>query len=123
IYPLATSLFGSSVGYSPELENGLLVDTGVPWGAGLVQMPVTIWNSFFTAHNAVNAPWTPLVVMSLPWFGVVIKTKLGRFLSAFTILYLGGWLLISSSIRHASGGALILLIISAMAWREALKEN
>ena len=122
-YPLATSIFGSMVGYNPEMERGLLADTGLPGNySGFIKI---LWNSFFTTSNAVNAAWTPLVAMSLPWAWGVVKTRLGFFLLCFSILYFTGWIFISSSFRHASGGAVVLVLLAALLWEEAfvVKKN
>jgi hypothetical protein len=122
-YPLAISFFGSPVGYSPEMERGLLSDTGLPAGAGFFHVFVTLWDSFFTASNQVNAAWTPLAAMSLPWIWGALRNKLARFLLMFSVLYFGEWLFISSSFRHAVGGALVLVLLSALAWQQAFQEK
>jgi hypothetical protein len=120
-YPLATSVFGSTGGYSPEMEKSLLVDTGLPMSFG--GLFITLWDSFFTTSNAVNACWTPLVAMGLPWAWSVVKTRFGFFLLSFLVLYFTGWAFISSSFRHASGGALVLVLIAAVVWEDAFKEK
>ena len=122
-YPLAISLFGGGTGYSPEMERGLLADTGLPTLSGLSRLPQTLWSSFFTPLNAVNAPWTPLAVMGLPWVLEMVGKKAGRFLATFSLLFFGGWIFVSSSFRHASGGALVLVLLASMAWGEAFKER
>ncbi len=120
-YPLATHIFGTPVGYSPEMEKNLLVDTGLPLSFG--GSAATLWSSFFTTSNAVNAAWTPLVVMGLPWAWGVVKTRFGFFLLCFSVLFLTSWIFVSSSFRHASGGALVLILLAALAWEEAFKEK
>jgi len=123
VYPLATALFGSHIGYNPEMEKGLLLDTGVPWEMGWSSRLQNLWNSFFTADNQVGAAWTPLVVMSLPWFFGLVKDKLGQFLLVFSGLFVGSWFLVSSSVRHVSGAVVVLALLSAMAWQLAFKEK
>lgn len=120
-YPLATKIFGSAMGYSPEMEQGLLADTGLPGIAGLLRIPLTLWSSFFTLSNAVNAAWTPLALMGLPWMGTVLKKPLGRYLAALCLLSLAGWVFASQSLRHCSGGMLVWTLLAAMAWDEALR--
>jgi len=122
-YPLMTSVFGAGVGYSPEMEGGLLADTGLPLVAGILRFPLTLWNSFFTTSNAVNAAWTPLVAMCIPWAWNVFKRRLGVFLFVFSVLFFLGWFFVSSSLRHASGGAVVLLLLAALVWAEAFQEK
>ncbi len=122
-YPLLTSVFGVGIGYSPVMEQGLLTDTGLPLGVGFVERLHGLWNSFFTTSNAVNAPWTPLVLMSFPWVWTSFKKRMGVFLFSFSILFLVGWFFISSSFRHASGGVVVLVLLASMAWEEALKKK
>ncbi len=122
-YPLMTSAFGSVAGYSPEMEQGLLIDTGLPLTSSLLRFPQALWNSFFTTSNAVNAALTPLVVMSLPWMLDVFKKRLGSFLFSFSVLFFTYWFFASSSFRHASGGTVVLALLAAMAWEEAFKEK
>lgn len=122
-YPLATSFFGSPVGYGPELERGLLADTGLPhWGNFLVPL-WTIWNSFFTLSNAVGAAWTPLAAMGLPWFWSALKKRQGVFVFAFSTLFFLGWIFLSTSLRHACGGAVALVLLASMAWEEAFRRK
>ncbi len=121
VYPLAISIFGAAVGYSPEMGSDLLTDTGLP--RGFADLFMNLWNSFFTTSNAVNAPWTPLVAMSLPWAWNIVKTRFGFFLLFFFVLYFAGWIFISSSFRHASGCAVVLILLAAMAWGEGFKEK
>jgi len=123
IYPLATSIFGAGIGYGPEMERGLLADTGMPFGLGFMERLQDLWNSFFTASNAVNAAWTPLVVMSLPWVWNGLKKKIVVFLLLFSGLFLLSWFLVSTSFRHASGGVVGLVFLAAMTWEEAFKEK
>ena len=120
-YPLAVSIFGAPIGYSTEMGKGLLADTGMPVAFG--GLFKTFWNSFFTTSNAVNACWTPLVAMGLPWVWSVVKTRFGFFLLSFSTLYFAGWALISSSFRHASGGTVVLVLLAALSWEEAFKEK
>jgi hypothetical protein len=120
-YPLATSIFGAGVGYSPEMERGLLADTGLPLGIGIWERLQVLGRSFFTLSNAVNAAWTLLVAMSLPWVWGVLQKRMGRFLFAFSGLFLLGWITINSSLRHASGGVVVLALLAALAWTEAFK--
>jgi hypothetical protein len=120
-YPLATSVFGAPVGYSPEMERSLLADTGLPAGfGGLLK---NLWNSFFTTSNAVNAAWTPLVAMSLPWAWVVVKKRFGIFLLCFSFLYFAAWIFISTSFRHAAAGGVILVLLAALVWGEAFRQK
>ncbi len=121
IYPLATSMFGASIGYSPEMERGLLADTGLPGSVG--GLLKTLWNSFFTTSNAVNAAWTPLVAMSLPWAWGLLKKRAALFLLGFSAIYMAGWTLMSSSFRHASGGTVVMVLLAALAWEEAFKQK
>jgi 4-amino-4-deoxy-L-arabinose transferase-like glycosyltransferase len=121
IYPLATSLFSAPIGYSPEMERGLLADTGLP--AGLGGLLKNLWDSFFTTSNAVNAAWTPLVAMSLPWAWILAKKRFGIFLLCFSAIYFAGWMFISTSFRHASGGCVVLVLMAALAWEEAFHQK
>ena len=125
LYPLATSIFGTPYGYGQGMETGLLKDTGVPQGFGFWDRLVPFWKVFFTSETAVAACWTPLVLMSLPWIWKVCKSKLGFFLMLFVGSFFTFWALFCTSLRHASGGTLVLVLLAAVAWGEAFqgKEN
>ena len=123
VYPLATSLLGGGMGYSSEMEQGLLTDTGLPFGQSWMRIPLVLWSSFFTTSNAVNAALTPLVVMSLPWIWGSFKKRIGAFLFAFSILFFVEWFFVSTSFRHAAGGVAALMLLSAMSWESALTEK
>jgi len=88
-----------------------------------VFLPGWLWNNFFTLNNQVGAAWTPLLLMSLPWWGRVFKDRFMAFLLVFIGVFLAGWLLFSTSLRHASGGVLVLVLIAAIVWDRALKED
>lgn len=122
-YPLATSLFGASTGYTAQMERHLLEDTGVPSGSWFIRVPVLVWRCFFTSDNSVGAAWTPLGVMSLPWVWKSLKSRLGIYLFLFAALFLLAWTYSCTSLRHATGGTIGLVLIAAMAWDEALKEG
>ena len=123
IYPLAASLFHSAVGYSPEMERGLLEDTGIPWSAGPVQIFRALWNCFFTESNGINAALTPLVIMSLPWAWGASRKKGFFLVGSFCGLFLLGWIFISTSLRHASGGVVLLALLAAMIWASILGQK
>lgn len=122
-YPLATTFFGASYGYGPGMERELWQDTGFPQGLGLLGRLVLFWKVFFTPGTAVAACWTPLVFMSLPWSWKVFKNKLGIFLLLFTVFFFLGWSVFCTSLRHASGGTLALVVLAAMAWDKAFQEK
>jgi len=123
IYPLAAQWFGGPPGYNVHLESSLLEDTGQPGGFSLAAWASLLWRSFFTMNNAVGAAWTPLVLMSLPWWGRVFKDRFMVFSLTFTGVFLMFWLLFCTSLRHASGGLLVLALISAIVWDKALRED
>ena len=122
-YPLATSVFGTSFGYGPGMEKGLLEDTGIPWNAGFFEAGRTLWHCFFSASNGVNAALTPLLVMSLPWAREAFRKKTVLFVGGFCGLFFLGWVFISTSLRHASGGVVLLALLAAMAWENALRRK
>ena len=123
LYPLVTHWFGGPPGYNPRMESSLLEDTGRPPGLSVMGWLSLLWNDFFTPNNQVGAAWTPLVLMSLPWWGRVLKDRFAFFLVTFTAIFVVFWLLFCTSLRHASGGVLVLALIAAMAWDKALKED
>lgn len=123
IYPLASSLFGAAVGYDTQMENGLWQDTGMPQAFTLFGVVGSLWNVFFTSSNSVGALWTPLVVMSLPWAWKGLKSRIGMHLSIFVLLFMGGWVLFCTSLRHAAGATLGLVLLASLAWEEAFKEK
>jgi hypothetical protein len=123
LYPLLTQWLGGPPGYNAHMESSLLEDTGKPGGFSVLAWFSLLWNNFFTMNNQVGAAWTPLVLMSLPWWGKVIKDRFAIFLMIFAGVFLAGWLLFCTSLRHASGGILVLVLIAAIVWDEALKEE
>jgi len=122
-YPLATSVFGTAYGYGPGMEGELWQDTGLPQGLGLLGHLGLFWKVFFTPGNAVGACWTPLVAMALPWSWKILKNKLGVFLLLFSAAFFLGWFVLCTSLRHASGGCLVLVLLAAMAWDKAFQEK
>jgi hypothetical protein len=123
LYPLATQWLGGPPGYNAHMESSLLEDTGKPGGFSVLGWLLLLWNNFFTMSNQVGAAWTPLVLMSLPWWGKVLKDRFTVFLFTFSSVFLAAWLLFCTNLRHASGGVLVLVIIAAIGWDKALKED
>ena len=124
LYPLATQWLGGPPGYNTHMESSLLEDTGKPGGFSVVAWATLLWRSFFTMNNKVGAAWTPLLLMSLPWWwGRVFKDRFVVFLLVFTGVFLAGWVLFCTNLRHASGGVLVLVLIAAIAWDKAIKED
>jgi hypothetical protein len=123
LYPLATQWFGGPPGYNIHMEANLLEDTGKSTGLSILVWFSLLWNNFFTINNQVGAAWTPLFLMSFPWWRRVFKDRFVVFLLVFTGIFLAGWLLFCTSLRHASGGVLVLVLIVAVVWDKALKED
>jgi hypothetical protein len=123
LYPLATQWLGGPPGYNAHMESSLLEDTGKPAGLSVLSWVSLLWNGFFTLNNQVGAAWTPLLLMSLPWWGRVFKDRFMVFLLTFTGVFLTGWFFFCTSLRHASGGVLVLVLMAAMVWDKALKED
>ncbi len=123
VYPLATFLFGGPPGFNSGMESDLWEDTGLPGGFSFVGILKLLRDVFFTANNGVGAAWTPLVFMSLPWAWKIFKSKVGLFLTFFSIVFFTEWIFFCTSLRHASGGAAVLVLLAALVWFEALKEK
>jgi len=123
LYPLATQWLGGPPGYNTRMESSLLEDTGKPAGLSVLSWFLLLWNSFFTTNNQVGAAWTPLLLMSLPWWGKVFKDRFVVFLLVFTGVFWTGWILFCTSLRHASGGVLVLVLIAAIVWDKVLKKD
>gem|GEM_PF-1211505 len=123
LYPLATQWLGGPPGYNAHMESSLLEDTGKPAGLSVLSWVSLLWNNFFTLNNQVGAAWTPLLLMSLPWWGRIFKDRFMVFLLTFTGVFLTGWFFFCTSLRHASGGVLVLVLMAAMVWDKALKED
>jgi hypothetical protein len=123
LYPLATQWLGGPLGYNANMESNLLEDTGKPAGLSVLGLVSLLWNNFFTMNNQVGAAWTPLLLMSLPWCGRIFKNRFLVFLLIFTGVFFAGWFLFCTSLRHASGGVLVLVLIAAIVWSAALKED
>ena len=121
LYPLPTPFLGGGIGYSPEMEQGLLTDTGFPKDPLLSRITGEVWSSFFTASNGVNAAMAPLVVMVLPWFWTCVKKRIAIYLVSFSALFFTEWFFMSSSLRHAAAGTVLLAILAAWAWEEAIR--
>lgn len=119
-YPLGIHWFGGGPGYSGEMERALLADTGLPQHWGWRTPLKTLWDCFFTAHNGINAVWTPLFVAALPWAWTVLRTRLGVYLSLFATVFLAVWSCVDQSLRHSSGAALALLLVTGLTWEGIL---
>ncbi len=123
VYPLATLIFGGPPEYNKLLEANLWADTGLPGGFSLRGVLKILGRVFFSAENSVNAAWTPLVFMALPWAFKPLKTRLGIFLATFAVVFFAGWVIFCTNFRHAGGGALVLALLAAMVWETAFKEK
>lgn len=122
-YPLATSLFGGPPGYNTNLEASLWEDTGLPGSFSFLSAGKLLARVFFTSDNSVNAAWTPMLLMALPWLWKPMKTRLGLFLGLFSVLFLGGWLMACTNFRHAAVGAMVMVLLAAMGWAEAFEQK
>lgn len=122
-YPLATVVFGTPFGYGTGMEKELLGDTGLPQGFGFLDRVELFWKVFFTSDNAVAAVWTPLVFMAIPWGWRMVRSRLGVFLGLFSAVFFLGWIFLCTSLRHASGGMVALVLMAAMAWETAFQEG
>jgi len=120
-YPLGTALFGSAVGYGPGMEKGLWADTGQPVGSDPVAALSNLWRLLFTSSNGVGAAWTPLAIMGLPWVWRTSKGRSTSVLFSFFVLFMVGWALLCTGLRHAAGGSLALALLGTLGWAEALK--
>ncbi len=123
VYPLLTHLFGGPPGYNSAMETNLWQDTGKPLGWDVLAWGRLFWDSFFTTSNGVGAAWTPLVFMSLPWWGSLLKDRFAKFLLGVAVLFLVGWAFFCTDLRHAAGALILLCVLSALAWSEAFRQK
>lgn len=122
-YPLAIHWFWGGPGYDGEMEKALLGDTGMPSTLGLLSILKTFWDCFFTTRNGVNAAWTPLWVMALPWMGKVLRARSGLFLGLYAAAYLGTWCWVDQSLRHTSGAAVTLVLLAGLTWSQVFEQK
>lgn len=122
-YPILINLFGGPPGFDTTMGNSLLSDTGLPSSYKPFDLLLRLGRVFFTGSNGVGAAWTPLVLMSLPWWGKVLKTERAKLLFLFCFVFLAGWLFLSVDFRHASGAGLGLVLLAGMAWGKAWEEK
>jgi hypothetical protein len=122
-YPLAIHWFGGGQGYSAEMEKALLVDTGMPSNFGFWNVLKTFWDCFFTTSNGINAAWTPLWLMALPWMGKILRSRSGFFLGLYAASYLGIWCWVDQSLRHTSGAALGLVLLAGLTWSSVFRKK
>jgi hypothetical protein len=123
-YPMATDWFGGPPGFSSSLEEDLWQDTGRgAVGFSLLGVVKTIWVDFGTARNQVGAVLAPLLLMAVLLWGKLLKFSQARALLLFAAVFLGGWIVFCTNLRHAAGGLLAFALLSGLAWASGFKTS
>jgi hypothetical protein len=123
VYPLGTFIFGNVGNYTFHSELNLWKDTGSNISFNIKKFLEHIGTNFFTPFDALNAPWSPLILMSLPWWGSVFrKIRMQRYL-ILSLIFLVFWGNFCSTLRHASGLTILLLGFSVLGWQVAFKKE